>query len=204
MGGVISCVISNCPVGLGEPLFDKLNAKLAHAIMCINAVKGIQFGDGFDSANYKGSQLNDEFVNTNGQISLKSNHSGGIQGGISNGEDIYFETVFKPTATINKQQQTVDTSGNEVSLNASGRHDPCVLPRAVAIVEAMAALVIADSILPSKGIHIVDNSICVFHNFRFGLNNMFESKTVIEFKNAFIFQGQNLVLQNVDLHIICR
>lgn len=150
LGGIISCVVSNCPVGLGEPVFDKLNAKLAHAIMSINAVKGIQFGEGFNSVNFKGSELNDSFVNKEGKTSTLTNHSGGIQGGISNGEYIYFETAFKPTATILKSQQTVDTSGNETTLEAKGRHDPCVLPRAVPIVEAMTALVLADLVLLQK------------------------------------------------------
>lgn len=150
LGGIISCVISNCPVGLGEPVFDKLNAKLAHAVMSINAVKGIQFGEGFNSTNFKGSEINDAFINENGKTSTLTNHSGGIQGGISNGEDIYFETVFKPTATILKPQQTVDSSGNVTTLESKGRHDPCVLPRAVPIVEAMAALVLADLVLLQK------------------------------------------------------
>ncbi|MFM9946151.1 MAG: chorismate synthase [Bacteroidia bacterium] len=150
LGGIISCVISNGPIGLGEPVFDKLNAKLAHAIMSINAVKGIQFGEGFNSVNFKGSELNDGFISKNGKTSTLTNHSGGIQGGISNGEDIYFETAFKPTATILKPQQTVDTDGNNTTLEATGRHDPCVLPRTVPIVEAMAALVLADLVLLQK------------------------------------------------------
>ncbi len=150
LGGIISCVISHCPIGLGEPVFDKLNAKLAHAILSINAVKGIQFGEGFNSINFKGSELNDAFINKDGKTSTLTNHSGGIQGGISNGEDIYFETAFKPTSTISKSQQTVDTDGNNINLETKGRHDPCVLPRAVPIVEAMAALVIADLILVQK------------------------------------------------------
>jgi len=150
LGGIISCVINNCPVGLGEPVFDKLNAKLAQAIMSINAVKGIQFGEGFNSVNFKGSQMNDAFISKEGKTSTSTNHSGGIQGGISNGETIYFETAFKPTSTINKSQKTVDTDGNDIELNATGRHDPCVLPRAVPIVEAMAACVLADLHLLQK------------------------------------------------------
>jgi chorismate synthase len=150
LGGIISCVISNCPIGLGEPVFGKLNAKLAHAVMSINAVKGIQFGEGFQSTNYKGSELNDSFITQNGKISTLTNHSGGIQGGISNGEDIYFETVFKPTATIHKRQKTVDIEGNAIPLEAFGRHDPCVVPRAVPIIEAITAAVIADSLLLQK------------------------------------------------------
>lgn len=150
LGGIISCVITNSPIGLGEPVFDKLNAKLAQAIMSINAVKGIQFGEGFNSVNFKGSELNDAFITKEGKVGTYTNHSGGIQGGISNGEDIYFETAFKPTATILKSQQTVDTAGNETTLEAKGRHDPCVLPRAVPIVEVMSALVLADLLLLQK------------------------------------------------------
>ena len=122
--------------------------------MSINAVKGIQFGEGFNSINFKGSELNDAFINKEGKTVTLTNHSGGIQGGISNGEDIYFETAFKPTATILKPQQTVDTHGNETILEAKGRHDPCVLPRAVPIVEAMAALVIADLVLLQKAYNV--------------------------------------------------
>ncbi len=150
LGGIISCIIANCPIGLGEPIFDKLNAKLAQAIMSINAVKGIQFGEGFNSVNFKGSEMNDTFIKKEGKTRTSTNHSGGIQGGISNGEDIYFETVFKPTASILKSQKSVDIAGNETTLEAKGRHDPCVLPRAVPIVEAMSALVLADLILLQK------------------------------------------------------
>jgi len=151
LGGIAACIIKNCPIGLGEPLFDKLNAKLAQAVLSINAVKGIQFGEGFNSVLFKGSELNDAFIRKqNGETGTQSNYSGGIQGGISNGEIIYFETAFKPTATISKLQKTVDIEGNEHNLEASGRHDPCVLPRAVPIIEAMAALVLADCILLQK------------------------------------------------------
>ena len=150
LGGIISCVIKNCPIGVGEPVFAKLNAKIAHAVLSINAVKGIQFGEGFNSINYKASEINDSFINQNGKIKTATNYSGGIQGGISNGESIYFETAFKPTATISKPQQTVDKSGNEIILESTGRHDPCVLPRAVPIIEAMTALVLADLILLQK------------------------------------------------------
>lgn len=150
LGGIVACVIINCPIGLGEPIFDKLNAQLAKAIFSINAVKALQFGEGFGVASKKGSELNDEFISKNHKISTSSNHSGGIQGGISNGEDIYFETAFKPTPTILKPQNTVNTEGKKVIISPEGRHDPCVVPRAVPIVEAMAALVIADFILLSK------------------------------------------------------
>jgi chorismate synthase len=151
LGGIAACIIKNCPIGLGEPLFDKLNAKLAQAILSINAVKGIQFGQGFNSVLFKGSELNDAFIKKeNGETGTQSNNSGGIQGGISNGELIYFETAFKPTATISKLQKTVDIDGNEQNLEAAGRHDPCVLPRAVPIIEAMTALVIADCLLLQK------------------------------------------------------
>lgn len=151
LGGVVACVIQNLPIGLGEPLFDKLNARLSHAIMSINATKGIQFGGGFDMTRFKGSEINDAFiVKADGTTGIQTNHSGGIQGGISNGAPIYFETAFKPTASISKSQKTVDTAGNETELQTTGRHDPCVLPRAVPVVEAMAALVIADFMLLQK------------------------------------------------------
>ena len=150
VGGVVTCVIKNCPVGLGEPVFDKLHAELGKAMLSINAVKGFEYGSGFEGVNLRGSQHNDEFVNEGGKIKTKTNHSGGIQGGISNGEDIYFNVAFKPVATIMQDQQSVDKAGNEVTVSGKGRHDPCVVPRAVPIVEAMAALVMADFILRSK------------------------------------------------------
>lgn len=147
-GGTISCIIKNVPVGLGEPVFDKLHADLGKAMLSINAVHGFEFGSGFAGTEMKGSQHNDEFQkNDEGKISTKSNFSGGIQGGISNGMDIYFKVAFKPVSTIRKEQQTINANGDSVSLSASGRHDPCVVPRAVPIVEAMAALVIADHLL---------------------------------------------------------
>ena len=149
VGGTITCVVKNTPVGLGEPVFDKLHAELGKAILSINAVKGFEYGAGFDAINYKGSELNDIFENMNG-IRTKTNHSGGIQGGISNGEDIYFNVAFKPVATIMQQQQSVNKAGEEVTLEGKGRHDPCVLPRAVPIVEAMCALVLADYLLLNK------------------------------------------------------
>lgn len=154
IGGIVSCVIKGTPVGLGEPVFDKLHAELGKAMLSINAVKGFEYGEGFDSVNFKGSELNDAFVNLSGvegkKISTKTNHSGGIQGGISNGEDIYFNVAFKPVATIMQDQQSIDQKGNEITLQGKGRHDPCVLPRAVPIVESMAALVLADFILRNK------------------------------------------------------
>ncbi len=147
IGGVISCVIKNTPAGLGEPVFDKLHAELGKAMLSINAVKGFEYGSGFEGIEMLGSQHNDLFYNENGQIKTKTNHSGGIQGGISNGEDIYFRVAFKPVATIMQDQESVDVEGNEAVVTGKGRHDPCVVPRAVPIVEAMAALVIADMLL---------------------------------------------------------
>ncbi len=144
VGGIITCVIKNCPAGLGEPVFDKLHAELAKAMMSINAVHGFEYGSGFAATDKKGSENNDEFIHDNGKIITKTNYSGGIQGGISNGMDIYFNVAFKPVASITKEQKSIDKSGQEISLEIKGRHDPCILPRAVPIVEAMAALVIAD------------------------------------------------------------
>jgi chorismate synthase len=150
LGGIISCVIKNVPAGLGEPVFDKLHADLGKAMLSINAVKGFEIGSGFKAAAMKGSQHNDSFVSTEGRVGTTTNFSGGIQGGISNGEDIYFNVAFKPVATIQQKQQTVNNEGEEVVLEAKGRHDPCVVPRAVPIVESMAALVIADHLLRNK------------------------------------------------------
>ncbi|NOT75622.1 MAG: chorismate synthase [Cyclobacteriaceae bacterium] len=150
IGGIVTCVIKNTPVGLGEPVFDKLHAELGKAMLSINAVKGFEYGSGFEGIKLRGSQHNDEFVNDSGKIRTKTNHSGGVQGGISNGEDIYFNVAFKPVATIMQDQQSVDKDGNEVVVSGKGRHDPCVVPRAVPIVEAMAALVIADFFLRNK------------------------------------------------------
>jgi len=149
IGGVVTCVIKGVPVGLGEPVFYKLHATLGAAMLSINAVKGFEYGSGFD-VNHLGSAVNDVFYSKNGEIRTRSNNSGGIQGGISNGEDIYFRVAFKPVATILKNQHTVDTSGNEIEFKAHGRHDPCVLPRAVPVVEAMAAIVLLDMYLLSK------------------------------------------------------
>ncbi len=153
VGGTITCVIKGTPVGLGEPVFDKLHADLAKAMLSINACKGFDVGSGFEGIAEKGSQQNDAFVSTNGQIKTTTNHSGGIQGGISNGADIYFRCAFKPVSTIAKQQTTVNTQSETISLAATGRHDPCVLPRAVPIVEAMAALVLVDFLLRAKVYH---------------------------------------------------
>ncbi len=150
IGGVVTCVIKNTPVGLGEPVFDKLHAEIGKAMLSINAVKGFEYGSGFDGITLRGSQHNDEFYNDGNKIRTKTNFSGGIQGGISNGEDIYFNVAFKPVATIMKDQPSVDKDGNETIVSGKGRHDPCVVPRAVPIVEAMAALVIADFLLRSK------------------------------------------------------
>lgn len=150
LGGIIECVVSNLPVGLGEPVFNKLQANLGSAMLGINAVKGFEYGSGFESASMLGSQHNDEFFVENGNVKTKTNFSGGIQGGISNGEDIYFRVAFKPTATILKEQHSVNKENDEVLLKNKGRHDPCVLPRAVPIVEAMAAIVLADQILLNR------------------------------------------------------
>ncbi len=144
LGGVIQCVIKNVPAGLGEPVFDKLHALLAHAMLSINAVHGFEYGSGFEGATKKGSENNDEWHNVDGKIRTKTNNAGGILGGISTGEDIYFNVAFKPVATILKPQQSVNSKGEEITLQNEGRHDPCVLPRAVPIVEAMAAIVIVN------------------------------------------------------------
>lgn len=150
IGGIVTCVIKGTPVGLGEPVFDKLHAELGKAMLSINAVKGFEYGSGFEGVSLRGSQHNDRFYKDGDRVRTETNFSGGIQGGISNGEDIYFNVAFKPVATIMQDQQTVDKSGNEAVVSGKGRHDPCVLPRAVPIVEAMAALVLADAILRAK------------------------------------------------------
>ncbi|MGJ8592892.1 MAG: chorismate synthase [Aquaticitalea sp.] len=147
IGGTITCVIQNVPIGLGEPVFDKLHAELGKAMLSINAVKGFEYGSGFCGAKMKGSEHNDQF---NADGTTKTNLSGGIQGGISNGMDIYFRVAFKPVATIIQKQNTLDNQGNIVEMQGKGRHDPCVVPRAVPIVEAMAALVLADFWLFNK------------------------------------------------------
>ncbi len=150
VGGVITGVVKGVPAGWGEPVFNKLHADLGFAMLGINAVKGFEYGSGFVGTQLSGSEHNDVFINTQSGIRTKTNHSGGIQGGISNGEDIYFNVGFKPIATLLKEQKTVDKDKNEVTINPKGRHDPCVLPRAVPIVEAMAALVLVDHYLLSK------------------------------------------------------
>jgi len=150
IGGVVSCVIKGCPVGLGEPVFDKLHAELGKAMLSINAVKAFEYGSGFDGVALRGSEHNDEFVIENGKVRTKTNFSGGVQGGMSNGEDIYFRVAFKPVATIMKDQDSVNQQGDAVTVSGKGRHDPCVVPRAVPIVDAMAALVIADFYLRNK------------------------------------------------------
>jgi len=164
IGGIISCVIKGCPVGLGEPEFDKLHADLGAAMLSINAVKGFEYGAGFSGVTQRGSEQNDIFGAPLGPkeclpeqeqpIATKTNNSGGIQGGISNGQDIYFRVAFKPVATLLREQQTIDIDGNATTFKAQGRHDPCVLPRAVPVVEAMGAMVILDHLLLSKTIRI--------------------------------------------------
>lgn len=153
IGGVITCVIKGCPVGLGEPEFDKLHAQLGAAMLGINAAKGFEYGEGFAGVTARGSEQNDTFVPVEGhpgRVTTLTNHSGGIQGGISNGQDIYFRVAFKPVATLLKEQSTVDLQGQPATLRARGRHDPCVLPRAVPVVEAMAAMVILDNVLLNR------------------------------------------------------
>jgi len=154
IGGIITCVVKNCPVGLGEPEFKKLHASLGHAMLTINAVKGFEYGDGFDCVTQRGSQQNDIFCPSEGHITTNTNHSGGIQGGISNGEDIFFRVAFKPVATLLREQDTVDVDGHPTTFTAQGRHDPCVLPRAVPVVEAMTAMTLLDHFLWSKTIKI--------------------------------------------------
>ena len=169
IGGVISCVIKGTPVGLGEPVFDKLHADLGKAMLSINAVKGFEYGSGFEGVKMSGSQHNDIFYhspastsvktgtpspNSEGSVHTKTNYSGGIQGGISNGEDIYFRVAFKPVATIMQKQNTINSKGEAVELIGKGRHDPCVLPRAVPVVEAMAALVLVDHLLRNKSVRL--------------------------------------------------
>jgi chorismate synthase len=150
IGGVVSAVIQNVPVGWGEPVFDKLHAELGKAMLSINAVKGFEYGSGFEGVNMRGSEHNDIFTKEDGKVKTQSNHSGGVQGGISNGEDIYFRVAFKPVATTMRDQDSLNEAGESVTVSGKGRHDPCVVPRAVPIVEAMAALVLADFYLRSK------------------------------------------------------
>ena len=151
VGGIIQCVVTGCPAGLGSPEFDKLHALLGKAMLSINAVKGFEYGEGFSGASARGSEQNDAFLtDAEGRVRTRTNHSGGIQGGLSNGQDIVFRVAFKPVATLLMEQETIDTRGNATVLKARGRHDPCVLPRAVPVVEAMAAMVILDEYLKNK------------------------------------------------------
>ncbi|MHA7129516.1 chorismate synthase [Algoriphagus namhaensis] len=150
IGGTVTCVIKNTPVGLGEPVFDRLHAELGKAMLSINAVKGFEYGSGFEGVKMRGSEHNDAISREGGKTHTLTNHSGGIQGGISNGEDIYFNVAFKPVATIMQDQESINEAGETVVVSGKGRHDPCVVPRAVPIVEAMAALVLADYILLAK------------------------------------------------------
>lgn len=153
IGGVIACVVKGCPVGLGEPAFGKLHAELGHAMLSINAAKGFEYGMGFAGVSQRGLQQNDIFIpDEDGGITMRTNHSGGIQGGISNGQDIYFRVAFKPVATLLREQPTMTVGGDSVTLKARGRHDACVLPRAVPVVEAMAAITILDNYLLNKTI----------------------------------------------------
>lgn len=154
IGGQVTCSISGCPVGLGEPVFDRLNADLAKAMFSINAVKGFELGSGFGSMAMKGSAHNDPFILKGNQVGTTTNHSGGIQGGISNGEEIYFNVAFKPVATIVQKQQSLDKSFKPAEVEGKGRHDPCVVPRAVPIVEAMAALVLLDHLMRQQSVRI--------------------------------------------------
>ncbi len=150
VGGVVKCVVQGVPVGVGEPVFDRCQALLAHAMLSINAAKGFEYGMGFGAASMRGSEHNDPFVMMGDKVGTLTNYSGGIQGGVTNGEDIYFRVAFKPVATIAQEQRSVDVNGNEVKFTAHGRHDPCVVPRAVPVVEAMTAMVLVDLILQAK------------------------------------------------------
>ena len=150
LGGIIECVVRNAPAGLGEPVFDKLEADLAKAMLSLPATKGFEIGSGFSATRMRGSEHNDPFEMRGGKVRTSTNYSGGIQGGISNGEEIYFRVAFKPTATIAREQKTVTSSREQIKLAARGRHDPCVLPRAVPMVEAMAALVLCDHALRQR------------------------------------------------------
>ena len=152
LGGIIEAVVKGCPPGLGDPVFDKLNARLAYGLMSIGTVRGIEFGEGFGAVKMRGSEHNDPFIKKDGKIRTKTNHAGGILGGISNGEDITLRIAVKPPSSIAKDQQTVDISGEDVSLQVKGRHDPCICPRVVPVVEAMIAITLVDSLLIQKTI----------------------------------------------------
>lgn len=153
IGGIVDAVITGCPPGLGEPAFDKLHADLGKAMLSINACKGFEYGSGFAGVAMRGSEHNDHFYREGEQVKTRTNHSGGIQGGISNGMDIYFRVAFKPVATIVAEQESINEAGDTVTVVGKGRHDPCVVPRAVPIVEAMAALVLADHLLRQRMLH---------------------------------------------------
>jgi len=157
IGGVVTGVITGLPAGLGEPVFDKLHAELGKAMLSINAVKGFEYGSGFEGVKMRGSEHNDPFFIENGKVRTKSNLSGGIQGGISNGEDVYFNVAFKPVATIMDDQESVNEAGESVVVSGKGRHDPCVVPRAVPIVDAMSALVIVDMLMRQNARNILEN-----------------------------------------------
>ena len=150
LGGVVSCVVRNVPVGLGEPVFDKLHADLGKAMLSINAVKGFEIGSGFEASRMKGSEHNDQFIVEEGKTKTKTNYSGGVQGGISNGMDIHFNVAFKPVATLMADQESIDKNNNRLTIKGKGRHDVCVVPRAVPIVEAMSAMVLADHLLRNR------------------------------------------------------
>ncbi len=152
VGGIIEAIVKGCPPGLGDPVFDKLNARLAYAIMSIGTIRGIEFGDGFSAVNLRGSEHNDPFYTLKGKVHTKTNHAGGILGGISNGEDIILRVAVKPPSSIAKNQETVDISGEDVSIQVKGRHDPCICPRVVPVVEAMIAITLADCLLIQKTI----------------------------------------------------
>ena len=154
VGGVVSCIIRGVPVGVGEPVFDRFQARLGYYMMGINAAKGFEYGEGFRAASMRGSVHNDAFVMEDRQVRTLTNHAGGILGGITNGEDIYFRVAFKPVATIGREQQTVNCFGEEVTFMAQGRHDPCVVPRAVPVVEAMAAMLVLDMMLEAGKVSI--------------------------------------------------
>jgi len=147
VGGCISTVVKGIKAGFGEPIYNKLNARISFAIMSINAVKGVEFGLGFYSSEIKGSDYNDIFCNVDNKINTKTNNCGGIQGGISNGQDVFFKTAFKPTSSIKKVQKTINITGKEVSFSNQGRHDPCIVPRAVSVVESMTAITLMDMYL---------------------------------------------------------
>ncbi len=158
LGGIIDTFVNGMPVGLGEPVYDKLSARLGYAMLGINAVKGFEIGSGFEGTKLKGSEHNDPFIQSEGKIRTRSNHSGGMQGGISNGNDLFFRTAFKPVATLFQDQESVDTKGNSVLLKGKGRHDPCVVPRAVPIVSAMTALVLVDFMMLAQSSGILSKA----------------------------------------------